>query len=367
MLVPIYQYHANLGSGNVYYYTPQSPQSVRQPWISDGVAFYGCEAGDSGAVPVYMYIYGSEDSGQLWYSTNPKAGDANWKINVTGPVFYTLSPRDKRGQAVVEWLAETPHTHYYGGSSSLWLTPPSGGSWEADPSGEIYFYAVPAKFALRYSLQSVTYDNSTATIIPQPLYLGTQEIKNDSYTDTSDYAVLISKSVTNQYSLTLTDTLTVGASLEIDAGIPDVADAKGTVSMSIALSESDSWTSSTDESVSITGSVTAPPRTDAILTLTVFMAQNVSVPCSVVATATSPGMSADDLTAVFTGQNPALGDNVQTVDSQTIRIDLDGTFKGSWRTDALSVLTDKATKKPYAGSMTAPKPVVAPKAKPLAA
>jgi hypothetical protein len=126
--------------------------------------------------------------------------------------------------------------------------------------------------------------------------------------------------------------------------------------MSETTSEGSTWTQTTTDEITLTGTIMVPPKADLVYTCTVMAAQNASVPCTLTVTAEGKGLNADDLTTIFQAVNPDFGGAVQTVTPTRIRIVADATFTGTWRTEIDGVVTDKVTNEAYAGAT----PIVVP-------
>lgn len=348
MLIPIYQYENTSPDGStVYGYGPQPPN---ESWTLDGLAFFGCEASDPGAVPIYLYAFGAENNWELWYSTDANGGDANWHVALTGPWFYALASDDARAVPVYEWTNESPHTHFYGNAALNSLTPPSGGGWSGQ-SASPWFYAAPAGSQLMYTTQSVTYPKAASSNLkPTPAVVYSSPLKNDSSKGEASQTLSFTKTLDNSYSLSLSDSVTFGGSLEMDIGVPDVAGVKATISMSETTTEGTTWTQSVSEELTMSGTITVPPNSDLVYTCTVMWAKDASVPCTLTVTAEGKGLSADDLTTIFQAANPDFGGQVQTVNPTRIRIIADATFAGTWRTEISGLVTDVVTKEAYSGA-----------------
>jgi len=338
-LVPVYQLRDS--NGSLYLYVSDLSHFNAGSGITlDSVAFFGCEAGDPGAVPVYVYIIGDETAGNWWLSTDPHAGGGGWVIYNNGnPIFHMLSKGDARAVPIYEWYSESPHTHYYGDSSATFLPPPTTGNFTKNSGGAV-FYGVPGLTALNYVITDVSYPQpSVNSLTLTPSILGSQQLENKTPREETQ-TLNITTSVAQSYTLTLSDTLSIAGTVGVTLGLPG-AKVNASVTTTMSMTESTASTHTMTNSVSVGGAITVPAHKTYSYTLTEYQSQSQSVPWTVTASASLNHFAPNDLIAILQGQNPAFNGTLTAVpDTQTIEVVLNGSIEGTWCIDLKGEMTD---------------------------
>jgi len=122
-------------------------------------------------------------------------------------------------------------------------------------TGQMYYYDITQTSATPY-IVTAYYDNNSST------------------TDTIIFTK--SQSSTNTYSWTFSCTFTVGETISVTAGIPDICQVNDQFSESLSLTSSETQTGSDTKSWSITENINIPPystvRVDSIITMAQYNA-----------------------------------------------------------------------------------------------
>jgi len=345
-LVPVYQYRNGMTGYLRFFYTTQSPMdgssfnSVPQDdlanWtnnVPDGIAFYGCEATDPGAVPIYQYSApnqyagGPADTQKYFYTLNQGQAGFGWYESSTTPAFYVFAAPDC-GLAQIGWwydaISGDPTSNFFLGclpqtaASGNFLAPsgwlPVG--WATGPGqGSQPFYAMPGAAQLVYSVQELdlpALSSGSAT----PRLVGTQVISNNSQYATIVQSVSYSMSISSSFTFSFTETLSASAAVSVDVGIPGIGDAKTTYTVSLSLSATQSKTVSTTQSVGIASTVSVPATKCVQVDGMVYVATDIPVPITlnVIVSAESNGVALTTqgptglctaLAALFWQQNPS--------------------------------------------------------------
>jgi len=328
-LVPVYQYRNGMTGYLRFFYTTQSPmdgssfnsvpQDDLQNWshnTPDGIAFYGCESTDPGAVPVYQYYApvtysgGPSDTQKYFYTLNQGQAGEGWYESSTTPAFYVFAAPDCGLAQIGFWYDANPGDP--GSNFFLGCLPqtvvtgnflaPSGWlpvQWAiGQGQGSQPFYALPGAAQLAYSVEELDLPAFSGGGTPQ--MAGSQVISNNSKYATVAQNVSYSMSITSTFTFSFTETLSTSAAVSMDVGFPGIGDAKTTFTLSVSLSATQSKTTSTAQTVGISSTVSVPPSKCVQVDGIVYVATDVPVPITlnVIVSAESNGVA-------LTPPNPA--------------------------------------------------------------
>ena len=355
--VPIYQYRDGMGFLR-FFYTPQSqmdgvssinsvPQDDLQNWSYNHPdppgsvlcpAFYGCEASDPGAVPVYQYQAPANVPGQpadacmYVYTLNPGQYQG-WTLSGPAspptPAFYVYGGPDA-GLAEYAWWFLVPSVgaiawSYFLGcyvpetaASSIFFSPPAnwGGPFLLNNGQGQEFqpiYALPGAVQLGYAIQNIRLLPFPHN--PSPKLVGREHITNNSSTATIDQNVSYQMVLDTSYTLSLTETLSASVTQGVEVSLPGLGGASAQLTLEVDLSSTQSITKDSQQSVQIDTTVTVPPNLSVTVNGLVNVVSNAQIPVEIVllVTATANGVTlpapvgspCSALTELFLQQNPS--------------------------------------------------------------
>lgn len=364
-LVAINQYHMTLEGQTMYAYGTSPPSTNSSSWTKDGVAFYGCQESDDGAIPIYQFYAGigknDDEYTKYAYSTSVSIGGGWIPSSPTTAHFYANATNAQGGQPVynLQALDKTWGTFYYlGNYPTSYLPVYSTAAY--DESG-ILFYAVPGNAQLTYVQTSASYD--TKQMKPStPKAVFQQTLDNSSGGSTLSTSFTFQYSTTASFSWSLNEGLTIGGQVAIKVGIPFLG-STFTINGSFTFSANETWSSSQEETLSLEVSVTAPAGQDVLCVGYVTLLTDATCPftLTLMGTATSADgnqtvtLAQPAAVALYQLQNPGATAPV-LLPGDSIQVLLSGTFTGSYADGiyaSLSDVTSDATSQPM-GTGAAP-------------
>ena len=144
-LVAINQYHLTIDGQTMYAYGISAPST--NSWTLDGIAFYGCESSDTGAIPVYEFSAGFPSDNEYIkyaYAIGDSIGSGWYPEVQTNAAFYAYGSDAQGGVPVYNLQAiDQPYgTFYYLGNYPTFYLPVY--STTAYNESAVIFYALPA-------------------------------------------------------------------------------------------------------------------------------------------------------------------------------------------------------------------------------
>lgn len=205
------------------------------------------------------------------------ATDSGWNLDQIA--FYVYANADAGLLPIRAFYIDQPaYSYYLGCDPNLYLPAPSG--WQPAAWGPNQtFYALPGNVTLSYGFQNLNFANVQ---LPkgQPSVMSTQVVNNQSGSSTASTSVTFSTSNTATLTLSLTETIGVSDAVTAEAGIPGLADAKETTTVSINIGSTQQISTQVQQAITVSGTVTVPPGGSVTATGIMYVAQNVEIPFS---------------------------------------------------------------------------------------
>jgi hypothetical protein len=158
--------------------------------------------------------------------------------------------------------------------------------------------------------------------------------------------------LTSSFTITLTETLSYSTATNAEVSIPMVAKASETVTMQVQLSSTQSWTTTTAQTVEISSTVSVPPLHGVTVDGIVNVATGVAIPIelTVIVSAECGGIALPNtagpctaLIDLFWQQNPSWSGDAPVATTGGIEVTVKGKLSCSFGVTTDLVVTDNAS------------------------
>ena len=321
----------------IYTHTASSPWRVSfntspsdPNWDTPGIAFYAYtdQTDVDGLIPVYSGY--AEHPWRHTFSTSP-VNTQGWTSE--GVTFYAFNQQ-------IDGTIPFYLKFNDGTKAGILTTDPNDGNSKGYNLVGTLFYAIPPDAIIEYEIVDIEYNTDWEKQPKTADFVDSRILENPSRNAILKQPVQFQKKTQNTFSWSLNESLKVGWKAKFKGGVPFIGESEIELSVEFNFGSTQTWTDSTEYTVSITDEITLNPGDSVTVEAWIDFLSNVSsdFKVKVKARATSKGytespisLTGEQVASLFKLQNPGLKKiEVTGTDRDSADIIFPGKFKGNF-------------------------------------